>query len=977
MNGSGALYVAGSTDLATHTDVVLARHATNGALDTGFDGDGLAFPVLASTNDVGMGVTVQTDGKPVVAANRTNLSAPFTPRLAAFRFTTGGTLDTTYSGDGIAEAAFGTNGANAAGVVLDSTGRAIVFGSTSDVSTDWDFAVARFTTGGAADTTFNSTGLRRVSIGAGIDNAWAAAVQSDDRILVAGSTTVSGGTQYALIRLNINGSLDTGFDGDGILVLTNGTGNLPRNDIEYIGVLPTGKILIAGRANTGSPDRNVLRVGRINADGSVDTTFGTNGFTVIDNGTGRIDQFSAGSLQFDEKLVVFGGTTILSGGTSSDFLMTRVNWDDGSLDTTFGSAGLVQPVLSSAIDTGSGGQVLADGRQVMVGYAAGGDMGSARFLADPAPTPAGTPDLVIGSDSGRSNTDNITNDNTPTFSGTCVVGETAILLVNGTEPVTRARHLCRSTTYSLTPPTLTDGTYTFTVREINGAGQAAVSAGLNVTIDTVAAAPAITSPTNGSSVTIPPSATVTGNGAEATADIEVRTGSTVHCAVQAAASPALNAAFSCNAGLGLGVHAITARQTDVAGNVSTNSTTVSFTQNAATTTTLTSSANPSRFGQQVTLTATVASVPAGFATPSGCVVFTVAGSPTACVALTGGVATTSTSSLPVGSHAVSVAFAQQNFFLASNQTLSGNQQVIKSDTSLALTSSVNPSVFGQPVTLTMTATPTAPGAGTPGGTVSLDIDGSAQALSLSGGTVQNIQSGLTVGTHTVSAAYAGDTSFNGSASAIGAGQVVNKANVAISLTPPAFTPVANQLFSLTINFAGQAPSLALPGGVATLTVNGNTVQTYSASALPQSATLNLNAGTYNIVLSYPGDAGFNSGNSSLAAFNVARATTSLGILVDIDPSLTSDTKTFTVQAAVVAPGSGTVAGNVDLTIGNLAPISLPLTGGQATHATNAIPAGSWTVSASYPGDANQLPATSNLLGGITVIDVQVFRDGFE
>lgn len=978
VNASGQLYVVGNTGLSSHTDMVIVRHGTNGALDTGFDGDGLAKPTLATTNEAATGVAVQADGKPLVSVERSDVGATANPRMAVFRFTTAGALDTSYDGDGIAEATFGTNSAQPRGVLIDGSGRAVVFGATSDVSTNWDFAVARFNTNGTLDTTFDTDGKQRVSIGAGLDEGWAGALQSDGKILVGGYTTISGGTHFAVIRLNTNGSLDTGFDGDGIAIYQLGSGNLPRAEVEYIGQLPTGRILIAGKSNPASPDRNMLRVGRLLANGAVDTSFGTNGFAVIDTGAGRIDQWAFGALQFDEKLVMFGSTTIIGGGSSNDFLMARVNWDDGSLDTTFGTAGLVQPILSVASDAAYGGLVLPDGRQVMAGYAQAGDMGSARFLADPAPTPAGTPDLVAASDSGRSSTDNITNDNTPTFTGSCVTGETAILLVNGSEPATRARHLCRTGTYTLTAPTLADGTYTVSVREINGAGQATASAGLSITIDTVAAAPAITSPTNGASITIPPAATVSGNGAEATADIDVRVGTTAVCTAQAAASPAQNAAFSCTPSLGLGNHAITARQTDVAGNVSANSTTITYTQNVATTTALVSSVNPTRFGQSVTFTATVTSVPAGFATPSGCVTFTVAAQPSACIALSSGVATFARADLPVGTHAVSVAFTQQNFFLASNQVLASGHQVIKADTTLTATSNANPSVFGQPVTLTLGVNAVLPGAGTPGGNVALAIGGNpATNLPLAGGSAQSIRSDLPVGTHTVSGTYGGDAAFNGSSGSLSGGQVVNKANVVTTLIPPAFTPVSGQSFTLGVVFANQAPSLAIPTGVATLTVDGTPVQTFSAAAGTQNVNLMLTAGPHAIALAYPGDAGFNAGNTSLPAFPVNRAGTSLGILIDLDPSLSHETKTFTLEADPVAPGTGVPAGSVELTIGNLPPVTVPLTAGVGTHATSAIPPGSWTVSASYAGSTEFMPANTNLLGGITVIDTQLFRDSFE
>jgi photosystem II stability/assembly factor-like uncharacterized protein len=183
----------------------------------------------------------------------------------------------------------------------------------------------------------------------------------------------------------------------------------------------------------------------------------------------------------------------------------------------------------------------------------------------------------------------------------------------------------------------------------------------------------------------------------------------------------------------------------------------------ATTTTLTSSANPSTFGQNVTFTATVAPT-SGTGTPTGTVTFedglTVLGSG----ALSGGVATFSISTLAVGSHSITAVYGGDTN--GAGSTSSAVSQVVNQDsTTTALTSSVNPSVFDQSVTFTATVTANPPGSGTPTGTVTFK-DGTATlgTGALSGGVATFSISTLAVGLHSITAVYSGDSNFTTSTS---------------------------------------------------------------------------------------------------------------------------------------------------------------------------------------------------------------------
>ncbi|MGW2376647.1 Ig-like domain repeat protein [Kitasatospora sp. NPDC001683] len=223
----------------------------------------------------------------------------------------------------------------------------------------------------------------------------------------------------------------------------------------------------------------------------------------------------------------------------------------------------------------------------------------------------------------------------------------------------------------------------------------------------------------------------------------------------------------------VGSHALTAVYSgDTDFNGSTSPVDTQTVTKANTTTTLTATPNPSVFGQPVSLTATVSVVAPGGGIPTGTVTFFIGGIPQAPVTLSGGVATLTNSTLSVGMHSVRATYNPSGSYNTSTSATI-NQTVAKAGTSTALTSTPNPSVHGQLVSLTATVTATAPGAGTPTGTVSF-FDGATLlgTGTLVTGVAAFSTSTLSVGSHSLTAVYAGSTSFNGSTSPIDTQTVV-------------------------------------------------------------------------------------------------------------------------------------------------------------------------------------------------------------
>jgi hypothetical protein len=185
-----------------------------------------------------------------------------------------------------------------------------------------------------------------------------------------------------------------------------------------------------------------------------------------------------------------------------------------------------------------------------------------------------------------------------------------------------------------------------------------------------------------------------------------------------------------------------------------------------TTTTVTSSVNPSVFGQAVTFTATVKAAAPGSGTPSGTVTFKDGATVLGTASLAGGKASLATNGLSIGSQSITVVYSGDPEFLASTSAVL-TQTVGQDGTITSITSSANPSAFGQAVTFTATVKAAAPGSGTPSGTVTFK-DGATVlgTASLAGGKASFVTSTLAVGTHSITAVYGGNADFKTSASPV-------------------------------------------------------------------------------------------------------------------------------------------------------------------------------------------------------------------
>lgn len=248
-----------------------------------------------------------------------------------------GSLDTTFGTAGVNVTDFDGKDDYATATAVQNDGRVLLAGYAPGATGEGQvFALTRLTHDGATDPTF-AGGKVKVNFGAGNDQAYALAVQNDGRIIAAGFAEVNGTRDFAAVRLNADGTLDSSFGSGGKVTVPVGTGL----DAAYaVAVQPDGKIVLGGQSNTGGPSGVDFALVRLNPNGTLDGSFGSGG---------KVTTTLAGGSTTDSiyALGIEGGKITAVGG-ETDFMLARFN-ADGSLDSTFSGDGKISGLFSSTV----------------------------------------------------------------------------------------------------------------------------------------------------------------------------------------------------------------------------------------------------------------------------------------------------------------------------------------------------------------------------------------------------------------------------------------------------------------------------------------------------------------------------------------------------------------------------------------------------------------------------------------------------
>ena len=286
-------------------DFGVVRYNTDGSLDTATFGGGTGKVVtpLGTGNDWGNDLVIQPDGKIILVGGSVNASID----VGLVRYNANGTLDGSFGAGG--KVMTDLRGAEdwGAAVVRQPDGKIIVAGHSSN-GANTDFALVRYNgADGSLDTSFGSGGKVYTAIGPGDDKGQAAALQPDGKIVVAGFAQNGSNTDFAVVRYNPDGSLDTTFGFGGTLTTPVGAGDDAASGV----VLQSdGRIVVVGQSyNTLTQDYDFAMV-RYNPDGSLDNTCGQVFYSIGTNGA----NLATGS----PSLTLTSGTATLSAAQTNN-----------------------------------------------------------------------------------------------------------------------------------------------------------------------------------------------------------------------------------------------------------------------------------------------------------------------------------------------------------------------------------------------------------------------------------------------------------------------------------------------------------------------------------------------------------------------------------------------------------------------------------------------------------------------------------
>lgn len=351
IQNDGKIIVGGKTYNGTSYDFALIRLNADGSLDNTFGTGGYVVTSVQSGNDFIKSIKIQSDGKILVAG--TSYLGTWIQDFCLIRYNSNGTLDNSFGTNGIVITDLGSVSEFANSLVIQSDGKIVVAGHTT-IGTQYDFAVVRYNSNGSLDNSFGTSGIVKTNIGTSNDEAYAVALQSDGKILVAGGSYNGSNFDFALVRYNSDGSLDNTFNSSGKYT----SDFYSSYDMAYsVFTQADGKIIISGTAeNTGS-NRDFASI-RLNSVGSVDNSFGTNGKVSVNMMTTNDFCYSS-ALQSDNKI-------LLCGYTDYSLSILRLN-SDGSIDYSFDYDGKVLTAVGSSWNEPNSIAIQTDGKIVVAG----------------------------------------------------------------------------------------------------------------------------------------------------------------------------------------------------------------------------------------------------------------------------------------------------------------------------------------------------------------------------------------------------------------------------------------------------------------------------------------------------------------------------------------------------------------------------------------------------------------------------------
>lgn len=327
--------------------------AQSGTLDPTFGTDGVVTTAIHPNYNMAETTVVQADGKILVAGSA---GTPSTYQMAVVRYNQDGSLDTSFGNDGTLRFLVGSLKSFVMDMAQQPNGKILLGGRTWD-NVSGDFALVRLNEDGSFDNSFGTNGISLIETPE-TEASEAMSLLDDGKILMVGYQN----DHFTVAKFNTDGSLDTSFGINGWAVVPFDNTASFADDVAIQG---DGKIVVSGFALNNN-NRFQVAAARLNADGSVDNSFGTNGKVIFN--VGDWNDFGEGvAIQSDGKILIGGHKWISNIQERHDLFVARLN-TDGSLDTSYGTDGVATARLVDGANYSNGIVLQADDKPILAGF---------------------------------------------------------------------------------------------------------------------------------------------------------------------------------------------------------------------------------------------------------------------------------------------------------------------------------------------------------------------------------------------------------------------------------------------------------------------------------------------------------------------------------------------------------------------------------------------------------------------------------
>jgi len=250
----GKIVVAGKCNNGVDSDFCAARYLANGTLDASFGSGGKVVTAFSNRDDAVNAMLLQPDGKLVLVGSCNNGTST---DVCALRYEINGALDPSFGVSGKLIVVVGSSFSVAYAVTLQSDGKLLIAAQCVTVSKN-DFCTLRYNANGTPDASFGTSGTLVTSVSTGNDFVTAMTLQPDGKLILAGQCAVSGQLDFCAVRFTAAGALDATFGTGGKLTTAISNGATPATSNDYVTAMtvqPDGKLLLAGNCRSGTFDK--------------------------------------------------------------------------------------------------------------------------------------------------------------------------------------------------------------------------------------------------------------------------------------------------------------------------------------------------------------------------------------------------------------------------------------------------------------------------------------------------------------------------------------------------------------------------------------------------------------------------------------------------------------------------------------------------------------------------------------------------